>query len=231
MMPAALAGSEKHPLAPFLPPGAGLLMLGSFPPERKLWSMYFFYPYLQNDMWRIFGVVFFGDKAHFLLPDGKAFDKERIAGFLERRGIALYDTASAVRRLQGNASDKFLEVVEPTDIRRLLERLPACRAVATTGQQATDILCGQLHVKAPPVGRGEAFALAGRRMTLYRMPSSSRAYPLALEKKAEAYRRMFDEIGGRGAEPPEHDGCGDSLSGRKGGWPDTDGQISSSGRM
>ncbi|MBZ0474890.1 hypothetical protein AST19_18975 [Acinetobacter baumannii] len=30
---------------------------------------------------------------------------------------------------------------------------------------------------------------------LYRLPSSSRAYPLALEKKAEAYQKFFKEIG------------------------------------
>ena len=31
-------------------------------------------------------------------------------------------------------------------------------------------------------------------MRLYRMPSSSRAYPLALEKKAAFYREMFREL-------------------------------------
>lgn len=50
--------SEQHPLEPFLPAGARLLMLGSFPPQRKRWSMEFFYPNLQNDMWRIFGLLF-----------------------------------------------------------------------------------------------------------------------------------------------------------------------------
>lgn len=35
---------EKHPLEPFLPPKAKLLMLGSFPPQRKRWSMDFYYP-------------------------------------------------------------------------------------------------------------------------------------------------------------------------------------------
>ena len=45
--------SELHPLEPFLPVGARLLMLGSFPPQRVRWSMDFFYPNLQNDMWRI----------------------------------------------------------------------------------------------------------------------------------------------------------------------------------
>ena len=35
----------------------------------------------------------------------------------------------------------------------------------------------------------------GEPLTLHRLPSSSRAYPLALEKKAEAYRRMFAQAG------------------------------------
>ena len=49
--------SERHPLEPFLPENARLLMLGSFPPKRIRWSMEFFYPNLQNDMWRIVGYL------------------------------------------------------------------------------------------------------------------------------------------------------------------------------
>ena len=112
----SLLNIEEHPLEPFLPINAKLLMLGSFPPQKKRWSMEFFYPNLQNDMWRIFGIIFFQNKDHFLNPDKKVFDKERIIDLLNKKGIALYDTASAVRRLQDNASDKFLEVVEQTDI-------------------------------------------------------------------------------------------------------------------
>ena len=56
---------EKHPLEPFLPEGTNILMLGSFPPERKRWSMEFFYPNWGNDMWRIWGLIFFDDKQYF----------------------------------------------------------------------------------------------------------------------------------------------------------------------
>ena len=77
-------------------------------------------------MWRIFGLIFFLDKEHFLLPGKKAFNKEEIIRFLREKGVALYDTASAVCRLQDNASDKFLEIVEPTDIGLLLKQLPHC---------------------------------------------------------------------------------------------------------
>lgn len=186
---------EEHPLEPFLPPNAVLLMLGSFPPQKKRWSMDFFYPNLQNDMWRIFGVIFFQDKEHFLKAEQKVFDKERIIAFLNEKGIALYDTASTVRRLQDNASDKFLEVVEPTDIGLLLKQLPTCQAIVTTGQKATDTIREQIEAKEPAVGNSTPFEFGEREMKLYRMPSSSRAYPLALEKKAAAYRLMFSELG------------------------------------
>lgn len=186
---------ESHPLEPFLPANAKLLMLGSFPPQQKRWSMDFFYPNLQNDMWRIFGYIFFDDKEHFLLPHKKAFDKEAIIRFLINKGIALYDTATSVRRLQDNASDKFLEVVEPTDIRLLIKQLPQCQAIVTTGQKATDIIRSQIEVAEPSIGRSTPFQVEDRTLHLYRMPSSSRAYPLALEKKASVYQLMFKELG------------------------------------
>ena len=186
---------EQHPLEPFLPRHATLLMLGSFPPQKKRWSMDFFYPNLQNDMWRIFGMLFFNDKEHFLLPGKKAFNKDYLIKFLTEKGIALYDTASVIRRLQDNASDKFLEVIEPTDIRLLLKQLPHCKAIVTTGQKATDIIRSQIEVDEPSVGQSCPFEFEDRTLQLYRMPSSSRAYPLALEKKAISYRFMLNELG------------------------------------
>lgn len=186
---------EEHPLEPFLPSNATLLMLGSFPPQKKRWSMDFFYPNLQNDMWRIFGFLFFNDKDHFLLPGKKAFNKDYLVEFLKEKGIALYDTATAIRRLQDNASDKFLEVIEPTDIRLLLKQLPQCQAIVTTGQKATDIIRSQIKVNEPSVGQSCPFEFEDRILQLYRMPSSSRAYPLALEKKAAVYRLMLNELG------------------------------------
>lgn len=191
----SLLNIEEHPLEPFLPANAVLLMLGSFPPQKKRWSMDFFYPNLQNDMWRIVGLIFFQDKEHFLNPEKKVFDKDRIIEFLNDKGIALYDTASAIRSLQDNASDKFLEVIEQTDISLLLKQIPMCKAIVTTGQKATDIIREQIEVKEPTVGTSEPFEFGDKAMKLYRMPSSSRAYPLALEKKAAAYRVMFNELG------------------------------------
>ena len=185
---------EKHPLEPFLPAKAKLLMLGSFPPQKKRWSMEFYYPNLNNDMWRIFGILFFDDKDYFLNETRKAFCRERIIDFLNEKGIALFDTASSIRRLQDNASDKFLEVVEATDVTALLRQLPECKAIVTTGQKATDTLRQQFNVEEPKGGDYSEFIFEGRAMRLYRMPSSSRAYPLALDKKATAYRIMYQDL-------------------------------------
>ena len=185
---------EKHPLEPFLPAKAKLLMLGSFPPQKKRWSMEFYYPNLNNDMWRIFGILFFDDKDYFLNETRKAFCRERIIDFLNEKGIALFDTASSIRRLQDNASDKFLEVVEATDVTALLRQLPECKAIVTTGQKATDTLRQQFNVEEPKVGDYSEFIFEGRAMRLYRMPSSSRASPLELDKKATAYRIMYQDL-------------------------------------
>lgn len=185
--------SERHPLEPFLPANARILMLGSFPPKRIRWSMDFFYPNLQNDMWRIVGWLAAGDKSHFLMPGGKKFDKERIEAFCRERGIALYDTAVEVIRLKDNASDNFLQVVREVDLAALLARIPDCRTLIATGQKATDTLRAITGCGEPAVGESVAFEYAGRSMRLWRMPSSSRAYPRPVEWKAGFYRKVFED--------------------------------------
>ncbi len=191
---------EWHPLKPFLPENARVLFLGSFPPQRKRWCMEFYYPNFINDHWRLEGEIFFGDKSYFVDSEAKTFRLEVIKDFLCDKGIALYDTATAVRRLKDNASDKFLEVIVSTDVGAVLEHLPHCRAVVTTGEKATQTLCGMFGVaEIPKVGTyvplSDVKNVDGEQVLLYRLPSSSRAYPLAFDKKVEAYRRMFEIVG------------------------------------
>ena len=157
--------------------------------------MNFFYPNLQNDMWRIFGHLYFNRTDYFIDPQTHCFNQQLLESFLRDKGIALYDTASAVRRLKENASDKYLEIAIPTDIVELLSQIPDCKAIATTGQKATETVCQQFQVDQPPIGSSVAFSLPTRRcLQLYRMPSSSRAYPLSLEKKAARYATMLREL-------------------------------------
>ena len=185
---------ERHPLEPFLPKGTRLLMLGSFPPARKRWAMEFFYPNFTNDMWRIFGLCFFDDKLYFVDEPAKTYRREAIEQLLREKKIGIYDTATTVRRLAGTAADKDLEVIEPTDLDALLGRIPACKAVVTTGEKATDVFCTHFGIKAPKVGQYVSFFYGQRSIRLYRMPSSSRAYPMKVERKAEFYKPMFEDI-------------------------------------
>ncbi len=185
---------ERHPLKPFLPENTRLLMLGSFPPARKRWSMEFFYPNFTNDMWRIFGFCFFGDKQYFVDEEHKSFRQQDIEQLLRQRGIGLYDTATAIVRTQGTAADKDLEVVEATDLEALLDKIPHCQVVVTTGEKATSVFCEHFALEAPKVGTYVAFSYGLRTLRLYRMPSSSRAYPMRVERKAEYYKPMFEAI-------------------------------------
>ena len=196
---------EEHPLEPFLPVNARVLFLGSFPPPRARWSMEFFYPNWINDFWRIQGVIHFGDKGCFeeKTDSIKAFDKERIEQFCREKGIALFDTALKVCRLKDNADDNFLEIVEGTDVFALLKQMPQCRTIVTTGGKASEELLANFHkkgidVKIPKVGESIGLKVDGLGLMdeapicWWRMPSSSRAYPMKLEKKAEYYRRVFE---------------------------------------
>lgn len=190
---------EYHPLIPFLPENAKVLFLGSFPPQRKRWCMNFYYPNFINDHWRIEGQIFFGDKNHFVDVEAKRFRLDEIVAHCKAQGIAFFDTSSAIRRLKDNASDKFLEVVIPTDITALLQQLPHCQAIVTTGEKATDTICASLQIPEMPkvntfVPIPNTYNQDGKQLVLYRLPSSSRAYPLAFDKKVEAYWRMFEQM-------------------------------------
>lgn len=161
--------------------------------------MDFFYPNRTNMMWEIFGEIFFDDHLKLVDTESKSFRKEDIIKLLQERGIAIYDTACAVRRLQGNASDKFLEVVEKTDIPALLSQIPLCHDIVCTGQKSTETLLedfgASLSSSVPKMGEYSPLLIDGHEIRLWRMPSSSRAYPMKLQEKASYYRQMMQYIG------------------------------------
>ena len=107
----------------------------------------------------------------------------------------MFDAAVRVVRQKDNASDKFLEVVEPIDLDGFLDRLPDCRTVVTAGEKSSVIIAAINGTAVPKTGEYVEFTHRGNLCRHYRMVSSSRAYPLAVEKKAEKYAEMFREIG------------------------------------
>ena len=183
--------SEVHPLTPFLPEKAKILILGSFPPPKKRWCMEFFFFFWTNDFWRIWGFIAKGDKDYFVIPGEKRFDKDKIQRFCLERGIALYDTAEEIVRLKNNASDNFLKVVCNADIAALLAQMPYCKTVVSTGQKSAEILQSIIGFGSLSVGECVEVEFIGRKIKVWRMPSTSRAYPRSIEWKAEYYRKLL----------------------------------------
>ncbi len=183
---------ETHPWAPFIPDGAKVLILGTFPPGEHRWSMDFFYPNPTNDFWRIMGLLYFGDRNALYDSGQRRFDIAAVKQLVCERGIALADTGYKICRLKGNASDKFLEIVEAVNLASLLDKMPGCSTVATTGEKAAAVVAEQTGTDVPKMG---CHVAGDSGLTIWRMPSTSRAYPLALEKKAEFYAALLRSCG------------------------------------
>lgn len=183
---------ETHPFAPFVPEGAKVLIMGTFPPGAHRWSMDFYYPNPQNDMWRVMGLIFLGHRDALYIKEERRFDEGAIRRLMAEKGIAFSDSGSKARRLRGNASDKYLDILEPVDLGALMRMMPECRAIATTGQKAAEVIARLTDSEVPAMGmsvKPEGWP------EVWRMPSTSRAYPLALERKAEYYRQMLLSAG------------------------------------
>ena len=201
---------ETHPFPPVLPPNATVMMMGTFPPTSDKWAMSFHYPNFYNDMWRIYGRVFFDDADYFRVGDEKRFDPERIRDFMFERGIASCPTVKQAIRETGNASDKNLTVVTSVDLDSILIQVPKVETLFTTGGKATEVLLNLLNEppaksKYPKTNQSMNYPYEWQStdnqkadvnsLTLYRLPSTSRAYPLSLDKKVAAYKAFFEKMG------------------------------------
>lgn len=183
---------ETHPFPPFIPEGAKILIMGTFPPPSKRWSMDFYYPNRTNDFWKIMGLIFLKDTKALYLNDGRDFNLHKIKELLTKYKIALHDTGRKIQRLKGNASDKYLEIIEKVHLQELLSVMPGCTTIATTGEKAAGVIAELTGTEAPGIGK---MIRSDSGIAIWRMPSTSRAYPLAVERKAEYYEKMFKATG------------------------------------
>ncbi len=186
------SADEWHPWEPFIPANAKVLVMGTFPPAPNRWTMDFYYPNFINDFWRIIGWIFLGDKEALIDSEHRTFNLNKIKEILNEQGIALHDTGHRIRRLRGNASDKFLEIIEPVNLSGLTARMPNLQAIATTGQKAAEVVAELTGTPVPKMGEHVRWG----HIAIWRMPSTSRAYPMKLEQKAQYYKRLFDNPSG-----------------------------------
>ena len=142
----------SHPWEPFVPAGARILVMGTFPPGDHRWAMDFYYPNPTNDFWKMMGIVFFGDAFALYDKESRSYRLDDIKRLLIERHIAMHDTAHKVVRLKGNASDKFLHIVEPVDLAGLLAKAPDITALCTTGEKASDVIADLTGCVRPKMG-------------------------------------------------------------------------------
>ena len=74
----------------------------------------------------------------------------------------------------------------------LLKEIPDCHTIATTGEKAADVIAELTGTQRPKMGE---MTISGDGLRIWRMPSTSRAYPMKIEKKAEYYAELFRSVG------------------------------------
>ena len=132
---------ESHPFAALLPPQATVMMMGDvFRLKKKKHAMQFSLSEFSKRYVACVWAGVFQRCGAFQKQGEKAFDADKIKAFLSEKGIASCPTVLKAIREHGNASDKFLKVIETVDLAAVLAQMPGCRHLCTTGGKATEVL-------------------------------------------------------------------------------------------
>lgn len=151
-----------HSFAPVEDGSARVLILGTMPSAASL-SEGFYYAHPRNCFWPMLAGLLYEDAPGTV--DGKR-------AMILRHGIALWDVAHSCVR-PGSLDGDIRDAV-PNDVEGLVRRNPGIAAVLLNGGTAA-----RLYRRLLPGMRG--------RLVEYELPSTSPAYTLGVEKKAEAW--------------------------------------------
>lgn len=154
----------KSSFAPVADAGVRVLVLGSLPGEVSLEKQQY-YAYPHNQFWRLIG--------HVLRRELPAGYEARLAALLAA-GVGLWDVVRIASR--AGSLDASIRSHEPNALAEFVATLPRLRAVAFNGATASAI------------GRRALGEAPG--VELISLPSSSPAYTLAFERKAEAWTAL-----------------------------------------
>ena len=150
-------------LPPILDAGIETLILGSFPSPASLAAQQY-YAHRQNQFWRVLAALL--DEA---LADADYAEKQRC---LLRHHIGVWDVYHRCQR-QG-ALDSAIRSAEPNDFSDLRRIAPALRRIGFNGRTAARF--------------ERQFAREGYEVHI--LPSTSPAYTLAFERKAERWKSV-----------------------------------------
>ena len=151
-------------LPPILDAGIETLILGSFPSPASLAAQQY-YAHRQNQFWRVLAALL--DEA---LVEADYAEKQRC---LLRHHIGVWDVYHRCQR-QG-ALDSAIRSAEPNDFSDLRRVAPALRRIGFNGRTAARF--------------ERQFAREGYEVHI--LPSTSPAYTLAFERKAERWKSVL----------------------------------------
>lgn len=161
----------KRSFPPVVDADTRVLVLGSLPGEESL-ARAQYYGHPRNLFWRLMGAVVGAELVSLAY-------KQRLAALLAA-GVGLWDVVEAAER-EGSL-DAAIRDASANDLRALVATLPALRAVSFNGATSAKIGMPQL---------------AGTRLELIRLPSSSPAYAFrTFEQKLEDWMRLRPHLEG-----------------------------------
>lgn len=152
----------KRAFGPVVDANTRLLILGSLPGDASL-KLGQYYGHPRNGFWPLVGGVIGIDLVAQPYPD-------RLEA-LKAAGVGLWDVIAGAERR--GSLDAAIRRAEVADLNRLIDDLPALRAIAFNGATAAH------HGRRRLTPRG--------RIDLIDLPSSSPAYTLPLARKAAAW--------------------------------------------
>jgi double-stranded uracil-DNA glycosylase len=163
-------------LPPVVDPNVRVLILGSLPGRRSL-AQAQYYAHPQNAFWRLLEGVLGEPLVPLAYP-------RRLERLLARR-VGLWDVVAEARR--PGSLDSAMRAVAANPLPEMVARLPRLEVIAFNGATAARI------------GR-RALGEAG--LTLIDLPSSSPAFTMPIERKAERWAELVGHVDRPPAAPP-----------------------------
>lgn len=120
--------TETHPWKWFVPRGAKVLVVGTFPPTKRNWSYDFFYPNKRNLFWPMVARIAGKELQYF--SGAEAVNERKKLLIQLKTGIT--DMGLEITRNQSNSSDDNLEVSAFMDIISILVEHPSIKKIIFT---------------------------------------------------------------------------------------------------
>jgi G:T/U-mismatch repair DNA glycosylase len=120
---------ECHPDWYYPVPGMRALILGTFPPRKKMWKYEFYYPNNQNRFWKVMAKI---ANAKLLKTEGTQAVEER-KKLMTQLKVGVQNMGKTIVRDGESSLDKHIEITEFQDILGIINENDSLQAILLTG--------------------------------------------------------------------------------------------------